>query len=41
MTVINLFTPLSNNGYELADFYEINGYLELWKDPTANFMKIW
>jgi hypothetical protein len=28
MTVINLFTLLSNSGYELADFYEINGY---WK----------
>ena len=29
MAVINLFTPLSNNGYGLADFYEINGYWEL------------
>jgi hypothetical protein len=29
MTGIILFTPLSGDDYELADFYEINGYWEL------------
>ena len=29
MAIINLFTPLSNRRYELADFYEISGYWEL------------